>query len=370
MCIRDRGGGPHFFACSGPTAIAALFTVDNDVILDGEGQLETDAIEVLAGVTAELRGFHMRDQDLWADHTGVVNGGDLRMTDCSVATFSGGGVLTTGTLTLVNSQVFGNSFGGIENRGELSITDSSVSRNITGADHDDWGAGIHNTGTLILTNSTVSANDEWGLRGSGGIYNAGGFVMLTNSTVSGNDGDSAGGIFNAGTLTVANVTVSGNTGAGAGIHNEGTATVMNSLFDGDCEGEITSGGHNIEAEGDTCGFYQTTDQVSVSADDLKLGELADNGGPTQTHALGEGSVAIDVIPAVDCVDAEGETLTTDQRGEPRDALCDVGAFEVQRTVACFQDDECSPLVCCHLGSPFEPGTCETQLVCDELQGGG
>jgi hypothetical protein len=62
---------------------------------------------------------------------------------------------------------------------------------------------------------------------------------------------------------------------------------------------------------------------------LKLGELAHNGGLTETHALGAGSVAIDVIPAVDRVDTDGEPLTTDQRGEPRDSMCDVGAFEVQ-----------------------------------------
>ena len=38
---------------------------------------------------------------------------------------------------------------------------------------------------------------------------------------------------------------------------------------------------------------------------------------------------------------------------------------------CFQNDECGgSLICCHLGSPFEQGTCETSAVCDELQGGG
>ena len=57
--------------------------------------------------------------------------------------------------------------------------------------------------------------------------------------------------------------------------------------------------------------------------------LQDNGGATETHALFEGSVAIDVIPAEDCLDAYGEPLTTDQRGFPRDSMCDVGAFEVQ-----------------------------------------
>ena len=64
-------------------------------------------------------------------------------------------------------------------------------------------------------------------------------------------------------------------------------------------------------------------QVNVIADDLALGPLQDNGGPTETHALGEGSVAIDVAPEAEC------QIETDQRGLPRDSICDVGAFEVQ-----------------------------------------
>jgi hypothetical protein len=95
---------------------------------------------------------------------------------------------------------------------------------------------------------------------------------------------------------------------------------------------VSTGG-NLESAGHTCGFDQGTDQVDVSPDDLNLGPLADNGGPTMTHALGAGSVAIDQIPEAECVDADGAPLTTDQRGEPRPetggTLCDVGAFEVQ-----------------------------------------
>ena len=64
-----------------------------------------------------------------------------------------------------------------------------------------------------------------------------------------------------------------------------------------------------------------------------LGPLQNNGGPTETHALLPGSVAIDQIPEADCVDEDGEPLITDQRGELRPAgaesKCDVGAFEVQ-----------------------------------------
>ena len=61
----------------------------------------------------------------------------------------------------------------------------------------------------------------------------------------------------------------------------------------------TSQGGNIESLGDTCGFTDPTDLVNVTAADLNLGPLADNGGPTMTHALLPGSVAIDKIPEAD-----------------------------------------------------------------------
>jgi hypothetical protein len=50
-----------------------------------------------------------------------------------------------------------------------------------------------------------------------------------------------------------------------------------------------------------------------------------------THALLPSSVAIDVIPEAACVDAGGEQLTEDQRGEsrPGGSMCDVGSFEVE-----------------------------------------
>ena len=71
-----------------------------------------------------------------------------------------------------------------------------------------------------------------------------------------------------------------------------------------------------------------------------LGPLADNGGPTETHALLAGSPAIDAGLEV-CTDPEGlAALTTDQRGvaRPMDgdgegtAACDIGAYEVEAQV--------------------------------------
>ena len=58
------------------------------------------------------------------------------------------------------------------------------SRAIRRASVSGNGGGIYNGGTLTLTNSTVSGNTAWATRG-GGIYNSG-TLTLTNSTVSGN----------------------------------------------------------------------------------------------------------------------------------------------------------------------------------------
>ena len=108
-------------------------------------------------------------------------------------------------------------------------------------------------------------------------------------------------------------------------------TLTGSVVDGDCTiqagATLTSTGYNLESPNNTCGFDQITDQVNVTAEDLKLGPLRDNGGPTMTQALGAGSVAIGHIPAVDC------QVTEDQRGQPRPETggdaCDVGSFERQ-----------------------------------------
>ena len=155
---------------------------------------------------------------------------------------------------------------------------------------------------------------------------------MTNSTV----GSTL--VLCTGTATIVNSTLRGGLFEGVGCDGvDARVTIVGSVVDNTdspvegCGGDLrfSSLGHNIESPGDTCGLDQPTDRANVSTDDLKLGPLQDNGGPTETHALGQGSVAIDQIPAEDCVDADGEPLTTDQRGLPRDSMCDVGAFEVQ-----------------------------------------
>jgi hypothetical protein len=285
----------------------------------------------------------------------------------NAATHWGGGIQNRdqGTLTLDNSRVSGNTAGhrggGIANDSRLVLMKSSVSTNT--ADH---GGGIYNVlfAELTLTDSTVS--DNAAVYTGGGIGSHAGpwpigatasqnsapddkaglsprMLALTNSTVSGNAADYGGGLyFESGTLTLTNSTISGDIYAGSGNPDasflEVSVRARASIVNGECEvgaGAVTWGsdGYNIEGPGDTCGFDEATDQVQVSADDLALGPLQDNGGPTETRAIRASSVAIDVIREESCVDEDGNPLTTDQRGEPRPetggTMCDVGAFEAQ-----------------------------------------
>jgi len=74
------------------------------------------------------------------------------------------------------------------------------------------GGGLDNAGTATLTECTISGNSGFA---GGGLYNAG-TTTLTECTVSGNSGaGSGGGLFNLGTANLTACTVSGNSTSGA-----------------------------------------------------------------------------------------------------------------------------------------------------------
>jgi hypothetical protein len=89
---------------------------------------------------------------------------------------------------------------------------------------------LYNLGTLTVGNSTLSGNAAPGFYGSGGgIFNFG-TLTVSDSTLSGNSALFGGGIDNDGTLTVSNSTLSGNSalgpfGYGGGIYTYGTRPV-------------------------------------------------------------------------------------------------------------------------------------------------
>ena len=281
-----EGGGPHTFNCDGPQTVVTEgpILIDNDVALDGEGELTLDAsraetaVHVAQGVTAALKGFVVTN-----------TGGEV---GCEFECIA---VLNAGTLALADVTVRGSQGNGwgIGNSGALTLTNSTVSENAV--------RGLENIGEATLTNCTVSENGEEGIENTGG------------------------------TMTLTNCTLTGNGGAALSGGEDESVTVTGTIIHGDCIGLMLSAGYNIESPGGTCGFDQLTDLVNVTTEQLALGPLQDNGGPTETHALGAGSVAIDAIPEADCVDADDEPLVTDQREftRPAGGGCDVGAFELQ-----------------------------------------
>jgi hypothetical protein len=200
----------------------------------------------------------------------------------------------------------------------LTIDGGSVNIAISGANQYrvfEVGSGAK----LTLSNLTVH-NGYAASSSGGGILNGGGTVTVSNSTLFGNS------------------TTGATNGFGSGIYNSGetaTATFKNTIvadisfnLGGNCFGTIINGGYNLDS-GNTCGFG--TNNNSLSGVDPMLSFLDDNGGPTMTIALLEGS------PAIDKGNSFGES--TDQRGMPRPSDfvgivnaadgSDIGAFELQ-----------------------------------------
>jgi hypothetical protein len=113
------------------------------------------------------------------------------------------------------------------------------------------------------------------------------------------------------------------------INKIGAFIIKNSIIEGasgkNCEGEIKSESYNIDSDG-SCGLKAVGDRSNI---DPGLDSLRNNGGPSDTHALRQGSPTIDGGNPAGYTDHKGNALLTDQRGYIRPAWnrCDIGAFE-------------------------------------------
>jgi hypothetical protein len=117
------------------------------------------------------------------------------------------------------------------------------------------------SGTVTISNLKISGGTLTGGNNGGGVLNAG-TLTLINNTVSGNTSANQGaGIFNSGTLTVVSSTLSGNTGAvsGGGIYNSGTLNLLNTTISGNT---ATGNGGGIYNQSGTL----TSTNVTISAD--------------------------------------------------------------------------------------------------------
>jgi len=333
--------GPHTFGCAGPTVIPVTSNkiVPGDITIDG-GELVT--FDGGSTTVWFARGFgdqqELRDLDVIG--LGFDSRAELTLRRVHLTGFNGIGPAGLGASVELESDFDGANFG------TLNLIESTIEDNYTCAVWGPWGK-------AVIDRSTISGNSgEW----CGGVHVYS--VEISNSTISGNTylygGCEMGSGVDAGAMQISNSTIVGNgptDDLSYGLselfrfprqpgepppdppsicitHPDVPVIVENSII-GSCvnlAGVVApSGGGNVESPGDTCLFNHQTDQVNVSALDLGLDVLADNGGATKTHALLPGSAAIDA-GTPDC-----PPPATDQRGvdRPQGATCDIGAVELE-----------------------------------------
>lgn len=331
-----------------PIHVIASDIHDNSVGLEGQDE---SAIEITSGSTVRDN-LNCGIETLW---------GRIVISDSVVSGNRFGLCLDTSALLVTRSSFVNNWDRGLRLvfygtvATTLEISDTLI------ADNGEGGARItfnYIGGHHVLFDRCLVANNSVGGNGAGLAIFAenmgGGSVALVNTTVSGNGRglnivkyDSALPV----DIQLSHVTITENhlsTGVGAGIRVEhvgdavpGTqrVTIRNSVMAGntamavadDCASlglaTVTSSGFNVFGAMTGCTIGGPSTTYIVDADPL-LEPLADNGGPTFTHALLPGSPAIDPGHPSACATHDG-WIAVDQRSEPRAlGLCDSGAFEL------------------------------------------
>ena len=313
---------------SGQLAIDSSVTVDASaaapVTISAGGA--SRVLQVAAGVVVAMNDLVIRDGAAAPQGGGILNYGDLSL-DRVVVTDNvensagppsfdlGGGGIYNGdgaTLNLTESTVSDNATvnqpgGGIYGffNSAVNVTRSTISNNVGG----DVAGGLRTLGNATIVNSTISGNTSTAWHG-GALFATDGTVAISNSTIVGNNspGGTAGGLMVATFGAPVSVTI-----ADSVIADNGT---YNCQVEGGGAAVLTSLGGNVTTD-PSCAPIASDQDVGPSG--ALVDALADNGGPTLTHALLAGSPAIDA--------AVGACPATDQRGVTRDAVCDVGAFE-------------------------------------------
>ena len=287
-----------------------------------------------SGSRLELTGVAVSGNKAGDSGWGIYNnGGELILRQVRVVANSArtaAGIRNAGSLNVQDSIISGNQAawtgGGILNTGSLSLDRSTVTGNVAGT--NGGGLYLHSdnplTGQVTIQNSTISGNQANSFMGGGIWVYYQTELSVSSSTITGNTAGQGGGIFNyhqqdgalsrpnldpkaaaqEGNILLHNTIVANNTFANCGRSSQTFA--------------IVSQGHNLDS-GITCEFAQTGDLTET---DPNLVPLQNNGGPTLTHALNPGSMAIDNGDDLDCP-------LTDQRGviRPQGQHCDIGAYE-------------------------------------------
>jgi RTX calcium-binding nonapeptide repeat (4 copies) len=237
---------------------------------------------------------------------------------------------------------FGDLGGGVLNVGP---DNSAVEPNLTlkqvhvrGNTAAEDGGGVRNLeGDLTIKSSTLSGNTAEGAFGGGGVYSGYGDLTIVNSTITGNTSttEDGGGVYTdsdgPGTSLIRHSTITGNdaadNGGGVYLYNPtdlvGTIIANNTAGDGpdvffdSSDDDVEMSFSLVEDLGDEDDF---TGEGNIFGVDPALKPLANNGGPTDTHAFKK-SPAKNKVP-------KSESEKKDQRGAKRKGKGDIGAYEL------------------------------------------
>ena len=307
-------------------------------------------------------------------HNAISNGGTATFTNSTISNNGERGLINNGTLTMNGGSVTGNQNGGLVLGGFSVVNGVTVANNSNAGGGFPGGGGIFITGSSGVHNTTiincVVENNSTTLNG-GGIRNGGSKATIINTTISGNTASGGGGgldTIDAGlaSFLAVNLTVTNNrAGFGGGVLIEsGVAKFKNSIVAGNFDSSGTvpssisgsvdaSSSHNLIGVGGSGGLTNGVNNNQVNVPDPRLGPLANNGGPTRTHALLSDSPALDagdncVTEATHCGEPTLPQLTTDQRRSGFNrivdgpdvnatATVDIGAYEMQLPLASLPD---------------------------------
>ncbi|MCB1069973.1 MAG: hypothetical protein KDL31_06425, partial [Kiritimatiellae bacterium] len=246
-------------------------------------------------------------------------------------------VLNGGNLTLRNLRLTEGNIGYDTNGGGILLNDAAGSLTVEecffSGGYGFYGGAIHNNGTSVVLRTTIQS---CGARsGGGGIYN-GGLLSVGESTIVSNTSEAytgywpgGGAIYCGGTTYVTNSTLAYNSAAGyygGALSISGPTEVhhctiaFNTALYGapDIIGSMLAK-NTIVTDGSYLGLHTNSTHNLIY--NPGLGTFGDHGGPTYTFPITTNSAAFKG-------GATATGVTTDQRGEPRHTIPDVGAYEI------------------------------------------
>ncbi len=287
---------------------------------------------------------------------------------------TGGAIYLTSGTAMINQSMFTNNtagYGGaLVNYDGMTVDQCAFSGNtaiVTSASNGGGGA-IYNSGTLLNVRASTFSGNQAGTDGGGAIVSYYTPTTIVNSTFSGNSSTGSGGAIYAygGSLATRDNTIvlnradteGGGSALGGGIAVVSGADVLlfNTIVAGntvgapgsttanDVDGTANStSANNLIGDTATSGGLMNGTQgniVGVNGSGTRpIGSiinttLADNGGPTFTHALASNSPALTAGNTAQALDLDGATpLQFDQRGlgfnRVVSGLLDIGSYQNQ-----------------------------------------